>query len=39
MSTVSSPQRRLKRRRRVRAKVVGTAEAEGIGGEVLCYVW
>ncbi len=26
MSTVSSPQRRLKRRRRVRAKVQGTAE-------------
>ena len=26
MSTVSSPQRRLKRRRRVRAKVTGTAE-------------
>jgi large subunit ribosomal protein L18 len=26
MSTVTSPQRRLKRRRRVRAKVVGTAE-------------
>ena len=26
MSTVSSPQRRLKRRRRVRAKVRGTAE-------------
>ena len=26
MSTVTSPQRRLKRRRRVRAKVTGTAE-------------
>jgi large subunit ribosomal protein L18 len=26
MSTISAPQRRLKRRRRVRAKVVGTAE-------------
>jgi large subunit ribosomal protein L18 len=32
MSTVTSPQRRLKRRRRVRAKVRGTAERPRIAG-------
>ena len=39
MSQLSTREMRLRRHRRVRGKVRGTAEIEGIGGEVICYVW
>ncbi len=39
MATLTVRQARLRRHKRVRHKVLGTAEKEGIGGEVICFVW
>ena len=39
MSSLSVREARLRRHRRVRGKIRGTAEREGVGGEVICFVW